>query len=640
MLVRGRVVLIMMIASSIARAQTPEPPDRGNRYESTVHARPKRDRAATVVITAKELQERGVTTLAEALDLVPQVQVRQGGRGDFRLDLRGAKQRSILVLIDGVPVDEPFFGAYDISAIPVTDIVEIRITLSPASPLEGPGGDAAIVEVLTLRASGGRRIDARLAGSSQPGFDGSITGRTPIAGGLSMRASGGGSYYHPGYDLHAPNIAPGTIFHDTRDQAHAALRLEELVKNWRLTLDGNYSHRSFYVPPSQEQIAAVEHVNSEHAARVLAAAEGSFDRGRVAVGGYYTYLSRSIDYFKDYTLMPPPYTHEELAADGAGGAVTGDYNWRSGAHALTVSARAAVDWQRAHDALTVGGMGPQNPSQAWASAAAGVRWDWRRRRAHVGLDFALGVIAAFSGPSPWPEAKLRLSAEPNDHFGIVVIGARKGRLPTLREQSMAIGGPLRPEQTWHVELQAWARPHRLVQLRVAGYWRFTDGLIRQPSPGSMPGMAGMGFKNFDDETVCGVEPALEIAPGKIVGGGVAYLFADDLCKPTNYDVALSTSIGPRFIENFPRHRVDAWLSSSWRGRAGGLLRFRWIDARLDQGSPLQSYYVFDLSAWVKMSRNLRASLRVDNLSNNSYFVRSGVLALGTTVLLAFEGTWE
>src|SRR5687767_5099204 len=56
-------------------------------------------------LTGEELAEQGVENLAEALELIPEIAVREGGRGGFFLDLRGAKQRAVLVLIDGVPVD-------------------------------------------------------------------------------------------------------------------------------------------------------------------------------------------------------------------------------------------------------------------------------------------------------------------------------------------------------------------------------------------------------------------------------------------------------------------------------------------------------------------------------------------------------
>src|SRR5207245_3416240 len=132
----------------------------------------------------------------------PELSVRHGGMG-VRLDLRGAKQRSILLLIDGIPIDEPYFGAFDLSAIPVTDIVEIRIQLAPASPLEGPGGDGGVVEVLTLRAVGNRRLQARVEGGSAPEVEGALTGRMPLNGDQTtgLRLSAGARYADPDYPV-------------------------------------------------------------------------------------------------------------------------------------------------------------------------------------------------------------------------------------------------------------------------------------------------------------------------------------------------------------------------------------------------------------------------------------------------------
>src|SRR4051812_50191085 len=109
----------------------------------------------------------------------------------IRLDLRGAKQRSILLLIDGIPVDEPYFGAFDVSAIPITDIVEIRVQLSPASPLEGPGGDGGIVEVSTLRATGGGGAYGRVSGGPTPPGGGAGARRPPPRARAGRRAAAG-----------------------------------------------------------------------------------------------------------------------------------------------------------------------------------------------------------------------------------------------------------------------------------------------------------------------------------------------------------------------------------------------------------------------------------------------------------------
>ena len=104
---------------------------------------------------------------------------------------RRARRQAVLacsLLIDGVPSTEPYFGIFDVSSIPITDIVEIRVQLAPASPLEGPGGDGGIVEVTTLRALGSRLIDARVVGGSTPEGEAALTGRTPLGARRSASA--------------------------------------------------------------------------------------------------------------------------------------------------------------------------------------------------------------------------------------------------------------------------------------------------------------------------------------------------------------------------------------------------------------------------------------------------------------------
>ncbi|MFI5289887.1 MAG: TonB-dependent receptor, partial [Polyangia bacterium] len=255
-------LVMLALPFATARADGPGP------YETVVHARARREKGTTLVITAKELTERGVDNLAEALDLMPEVIVRQGGNGQMRIDLRGAKQREMLILIDGVPVDEPWQGTFDLASIPVTDIVEIRVTLAPASPLEGPGGDGGIVEVMTLKASGGRRLDARVRASTAPDALASITGRTPLASGLALRGSAGGRWGEPSYAVIAPGGAPAQ-FQDADGQAHTSLRLEKEWKHTRVTGDAWYEHRSYFIPPTDTEGAQLQAIRGEDAFRAV-----------------------------------------------------------------------------------------------------------------------------------------------------------------------------------------------------------------------------------------------------------------------------------------------------------------------------------------------------------------------------------
>ena len=47
----------------------------------------------------------------------------------------------------------------------------------------------------------------------------------------------------------------------------------------------------------------------------------------------------------------------------------------------------------------------------------------------------------------------------------------------------------------------------------------------------------------------------------------------------------------------------------------------------------------ELDVWARLWKTLRASVRVDNLTDNRYLMLPGLQALPTTVTATVEGTW-
>src|SRR4026209_921336 len=64
------------------------------------------DRDTELRITGAELARRGVTDLAQALEYLPEINVRAVSRGGKSIDVRGARKGSVKVLIDGVPIGD------------------------------------------------------------------------------------------------------------------------------------------------------------------------------------------------------------------------------------------------------------------------------------------------------------------------------------------------------------------------------------------------------------------------------------------------------------------------------------------------------------------------------------------------------
>jgi hypothetical protein len=86
-----------------------------------------------------------------------------------------------------------------------------------------------------------------------------------------------------------------------------------------------------------------------------------------------------------------------------------------------------------------------------------------------------------------------------------------------------------------------------------------------------------------------------------------------------YEDAYSASSALLFyaIPNFPNHRIDAYVSSTWRRRIGGVLRSGWVSERLVRQTMLPRYDVFDLYAWARISDTIRAAGQFDRLSRPS-----------------------
>lgn len=91
-------------------------------------------------VTAEDIKSKGARTLDEALNLLPGVNVRNGGEGVPRIDIRGFRTRHVILLLDGIPLNSAFDQQFDPSVIPVENIARIKMTAGPSSVLYGQGG--------------------------------------------------------------------------------------------------------------------------------------------------------------------------------------------------------------------------------------------------------------------------------------------------------------------------------------------------------------------------------------------------------------------------------------------------------------------------------------------------------------------
>jgi vitamin B12 transporter len=108
------------------------------------------------VITAEEIEAKQAQTVREALRTVPGFSLSQtGGLGtQTSTFLRGSESDHTLFLIDGIPVNSPANGQFDLSDLTTDNVERIEIVRGPQSTLYGSAAMGGVVNIITRRGTG------------------------------------------------------------------------------------------------------------------------------------------------------------------------------------------------------------------------------------------------------------------------------------------------------------------------------------------------------------------------------------------------------------------------------------------------------------------------------------------------------
>ena len=105
----------------------------------------------TTVVTGEELDRRGDRTLAETVGQIPGMQTYTHTKGHTRLRLRGYDQDYVVVLIDGIPMNDVYSTDIDLGSIPVMNVAKVVVNRGVSSALYGTDGAVGSINVITRR---------------------------------------------------------------------------------------------------------------------------------------------------------------------------------------------------------------------------------------------------------------------------------------------------------------------------------------------------------------------------------------------------------------------------------------------------------------------------------------------------------
>lgn len=571
------------------------------------------DRDAPLRITGEELRKRGANNVAEALDLLPEVYVRAAGRGGRQIDIRGARKGSVKILLDGISIGDPYYGNIDLSAIPVTDIEQIRVSASPASPIDGPGGPGGVIEIITTDAVGGSYVRARVIGASAPAAEASVTARSSLTPTLAVRVSA--SFVVGANDYEFIEDDEVSELGENKQQSVGSVRLEYRNGQRRFVTDIWTQQVAFVAPPARDGSMNILSIDGETQGRVGLRYDDEWHETRVGARAHFHLLNRDSTYFEDPQLQVVA-RDESVAADRSGLSLL--VNRPIGANLFLIGSTTlssdhaqvdGFDGQRTEGRATI----VQSASEVQYKAA---RIDVR---AALGVAIPLGL-----GADPWPEFKLHASIRPVRVVEFHATAGHKGRTPTLRERyRLDIGNKsLGPEKALFAEVGTKLTPTGGLQLGFKGYGRNTNGLIRFDA-------GQRALINTEDLRIIGVEATLKTRVTEDVHLGASYAFSK----------AHSEILGDDPLDFFPEHRATSWLGIS-HGRYGATARLQYFGEQIDRETTLDSRYIAQVTARAELSSHYLVSLRAENMTGHVYEQRVGIRAPGRTAFVSLQGQWD
>jgi len=139
--------------------------------------------AGVTVIDRQTIEQRGYTTLTDALAAVPGVHVSQSGGpgGNASVFVRGTNSNAVLVLRDGMPLNDPSdsSGAFNFGVDTLADVERIEVIRGPMAALYGSGAIGGVINLISRQ---GHEQGFHLTGELAGGYPKQLEGNANASG--------------------------------------------------------------------------------------------------------------------------------------------------------------------------------------------------------------------------------------------------------------------------------------------------------------------------------------------------------------------------------------------------------------------------------------------------------------------------
>ncbi|MBA3559355.1 MAG: TonB-dependent receptor [Gemmatimonadaceae bacterium] len=147
------------------------------------------------LVEVRSIETEGVTSSRDLATRLPFVSARSS-RSGVALSMRGSRPEQVLVLLDGVPLNDPATGAADMSDLPIAALGGVAVIPGASAATLGSGASGG---VLALSSGAGSTLTASISSHSRAGLSAAHTVRVA---GVVIRAGGEWSYARNDFRFH------------------------------------------------------------------------------------------------------------------------------------------------------------------------------------------------------------------------------------------------------------------------------------------------------------------------------------------------------------------------------------------------------------------------------------------------------
>ena len=577
---------------------------------------PRQAQVGTVTMVRPTLiDELKPLDLSSVLRLMPASMVTFGSKDEFKVYLRGIDSSRIVLLLDGIPVYEPYYSTFDLKTVSASNLANLQVTKGPSSVLYGPNTLGGIINVITERPAAEPRLTFNGAYGRDTtwsaGGDGSFRwGRFAFVGNAGYQSS-------KGYSV-PENEVDGVVLQPAQFRTNSEYQ--------RFNLAG----KLFYYPTEDSEILVEGNLfDSKYGMAAPLFTQRArywrfpeWDRSSLSAGGFIGLSPSSLLRFRVFTV-----SYDNILEQFRDAAMT-NRQFRStfdnnslGAFALAdlnlsrrFDLKASLNFERdlARQQDDVGLPWLEFHQSTYSAAVEGRYEILDRLSLNAGV--SLDAIAKFVGPSTTRlDPMVGLNYAPLDGLDVHVSFAKKTRFPSMRAlYSPSSGNPdLLTEDGYAWEIGGnYSGP---VQVTAAGFIYRLKNMIDSVQ---LPGMPFRQFINIGKARIGG----LELTARKDFGMAQAEL---------NYTYLDHRNItGDRPLDLVPGHQLSANVSLAPAtnleiGVFGLFLgRTYWFDTSTNVDLVVPSHFQLDATVIYHYRRH-EVFLRAANLLNAYFYTEPG-----------------